>query len=53
MPGSIKENITFAFSNDLIDKRRLDNALEKSGLLGELNKFKDGIETTNPDQIAA
>jgi ABC-type bacteriocin/lantibiotic exporter with double-glycine peptidase domain len=45
MPGSIKENITFAFSNDLIDKRRLDNALEKSGLLGELNKFKDGIET--------
>ncbi len=52
MPGTIKENITLTFDDKLIDKDKLDIALQKSGLDKQLSKFSNGIETylTSPMQ---
>ncbi len=52
MPGTIKENITLTFEDKLIDKNKLELAIERSGLDKELNKFSNGIETylTTPMQ---
>jgi len=41
--GTIRENI--AFSSDTIDNKKILEAAKKADILGEINNFKDGLDT--------